>query len=402
VQLPYVELGRQCVPLAPEEQSDRWWEVMAWAARIHSKGRIDRAGRALASPEAPAADGEFPDYVQRLIQRDEDIAVVDNWRACHAYPLQVIKMTLLNRAKKIDRDALIAQRLKRRPSIEIKLRDNLNMKLSQMHDIGGCRAVLATVRQVHELVRTYKDFHAKSPRDRSDWDGSDDFDYIARPKPDGYRSIHLVFRFKSASAERAIYNGQRVEIQIRSRLQHAWATAVETAQLFTGQALKSRIKRASDDWLRFFALTSSAFAIRERSAPVPGTPGNRDEIVAQLREIMARTDIMQSLRDWNDTVHLLEERETPDAYFYVLILDLAKRTLNVKPFRRDEAVASQRAYDAAEKETEKDPNKQVVLVSVEHLDSLRKAYPNYYVDTKGFMDSVGAEMLGLGVRREKR
>jgi hypothetical protein len=124
--------------------------------------------------------------------------------------------------------------------------------------------------------------------------------------------------------------------------------------------------------------------------------------VAQLREIMARTDIMQSLRDWNDTVHLLEERETPDAYFYVLILDLAKRTLNVKPFRRDEAVASQRAYDAAEKETEKDPNKQVVLVSVEHLDSLRKAYPNYYVDTKGFMDSVGAEMLGLGVRREKR
>jgi ppGpp synthetase/RelA/SpoT-type nucleotidyltranferase len=385
--------------LAPEEQLGEWWDGMAWAARIYGKGRIDRAGRSLASPEVPAQEGEFEDYVQRIIDRDENIRVVDNWRACHAYPLQVVKMTLLNRAKKIDPEALIAQRLKRRPSIEIKLRDNPNMKLSQMHDIGGCRAVLANVRQVHELVKKYKDFHIKSPKDRSDWDGSDDFDYIARPKPDGYRSIHLVFRFKSASAERAIYNGQRIEIQIRSRLQHAWATAVETAQLFTGQALKSRVKRASEDWLRFFALTSSAFAIRERSAPVPGTPGNRDEIVAQLRDIMHRTDIMQSLRDWNDTVHLLEEREIPEAYFYVLTLDLAKRSLNVKSFRRDEAVASQREYDKAEKETEKDPNSQVVLVSVEDLDSLRKAYPNYYVDTKGFMDSVDAEMLGLGVRR---
>lgn len=388
--------------LAPEEQLGEWCDGMAWAARVYGKGQIDRAGRSLASPEVPAQEGEFEDYVQRIIDRDENIRIVDNWRACHAYPLQVVKMTLLNRAKKIDSKALIAQRLKRRPSIEIKLRDNPNMKLSQMHDIGGCRAVLANVRQVHELVKKYKDFHTKSPKDRSDWDGSDDFDYIARPKPDGYRSIHLVFRFKSASVERAIYNGQRIEIQIRSRLQHAWATAVETAQLFTGQALKSRVKRASDDWLRFFALTSSAFAIRERSAPVPGTPGKRDEIVAQLRDIMHRTDIMQSLRDWNDTVHLLEEREIPEAYFYVLTLDLAKRRLGVKSFRRDEAVASQREYDKAEKETEKDPNSQVVLVSVEDLDSLRKAYPNYYVDTKGFMDSVDAEMLGLGVRREKR
>jgi ppGpp synthetase/RelA/SpoT-type nucleotidyltranferase len=365
---------------------------MAWAARVYSKGRIDRAGRAIASPDAPAAEGEFVDYVQRLIQREEDTRIVDNWRACHAYPLQVIKMTLLRRAKKIDPRALIAQRLKRRPSIEIKLRDNPNMQLSQMHDIGGCRAVLPSVRHVHQLVKKYKDFHAKSPKDRSDWDGSDDFDYIARPKSDGYRSIHLVFRFKSASPERAIYNGQRIEIQIRSKLQHAWATAVETAQLFTGQALKSRIKRANDDWLRFFALTSSAFAIRERSAPVPGTPASRDEIVTQLREIIGRTDIMQSLGDWNDTVHLLEGEEHKEAYFYVLILNLEKRTLTLESFRRDQAVASQRAYDKAEKETETDPNFQVVLVSVEDLESLRKAYPNYYVDTKDFISAVEREI----------
>jgi ppGpp synthetase/RelA/SpoT-type nucleotidyltranferase len=353
---------------------------MAWGARIFSKGRIDRAGQALL------------DLSQDCPEREAEIGVVDNWRACHAYPLQIIKMTLFRRARKIDPSALIAQRLKRRPSIEIKLRDNPNMSLSQMQDIGGCRAVLSTVGQVRKLVDKYKQFHAKSPKNRSDWDGSDDFDYISHPKPDGYRSIHLVFRFQSPSTERAIYNGQRIEIQIRSKLQHLWATAVETAQIFTGQALKSKVKNASEDWLRFFSLTSSAFALREKSPIVPGTPDDRAEIVRQVRDIIGRTDIMASLSNWNDTVHLLEDRHAPDAYFYLLILDSEKRTLNVEPFKREEAVKSQRAYDKAEKYAEGSPNTQVVLVSVEDVEALRRAYPNYYVDTKGFIAAVEREM----------
>ena len=301
-------------------------------------------------------------------------------------------MTLLRRAKKIDPNALTAQRLKRRPSIEIKLRDNPSMQLSQMQDLGGCRAVLSSVGQVRKLVAKYKEFHAKSPKDRSDWDGSDDFDYILTPKPDGYRSVHLVFRFRSPSDERAIYNGQRIEIQIRSKLQHLWATAVETAQLFTGQALKSKVKNASEDWLRFFALTSSAFALREKCPAVPGTPENNLGIVQQLRDIIARTSIMSSLSDWNDTVHLLEVKETPGARFYLLVLDPEKRTLNIKPFKKEEAVRSQQAYDKAEKDAERDPNTQVVLVSVDDVDALRKAYPNYYVDTKEFIAAVEREM----------
>jgi hypothetical protein len=45
-------------------------------------------------------------------------------------------MTLLNRARQVDEKALVAQRLKRFPSIYKKLGDNPNMKLSQMQDIG--------------------------------------------------------------------------------------------------------------------------------------------------------------------------------------------------------------------------------------------------------------------------
>lgn len=354
---------------------------MSFTKRGYSKGQIDRAGRQLVelAKEDPA--------------REEAIAITDNWRASHSYPLQVIKMTLLNRARKIDDNALIAQRLKRRPSIEIKLRDNPNMKLSQMQDIGGCRAILGSVSKVKKLVAQYKRYDAKSPKDRSHWDGSDAFDYIASPKPDGYRSIHLIFRFQSPSKELQCFNGQRIEIQIRSKLQHLWATAVETAQVFTGQALKSKVKNASEEWLRFFALVSSAFAMREKCAIVPGTPEDRSELIKELRSIVEHGNIMASLWAWNNAIHLLEGAEMgKNPHSFLLELDPSQGNLKITSFQKEELDKAQKAYETAENKTENDPNAQVVLVAVENLDALRKAYPNYYVETEQFIAAVEQEM----------
>jgi len=358
---------------------------MAWSTRKYSKGEIDRAGEALIAlgKDDPA--------------REDAIAVVDNWRACHSYPLQVVKMTLLNRANKVSPSALIAQRMKRLPSIEIKLLHNLHMKLSQMQDIGGCRAVLPNIRAVYKLVRVYKEFHAKSgkggSKSRSSWDGSEAFDYIRSPKPDGYRSIHLIFRFQSPSPEKKIFNGQRIEIQIRSKLQHAWATAVETAQLFTGQALKARVKDANEDWLRFFALTSAAFARREKAAPVPNTPENIDDLVTELQQVVDREKIIACLLGWNNTIHFFEEPERRDVLTFLMRLDPTQRSLRVWSFRKEQIADAQQQYKTQEKDAESDPLVQVVLVSVESVGALRKAYPNYYVDTIDFVNALQRELV---------
>ena len=47
----------------------------------------------------------------------------------------------------------VSQRLKRLPTIVDKLRREPTMKLSQMHDIGGCRVVLESAAEV-EAVKT--------------------------------------------------------------------------------------------------------------------------------------------------------------------------------------------------------------------------------------------------------
>src|SRR5438270_11039884 len=80
----------------------------------------------------------------------------------------------------------------------------------------------------------------------------------------------------------SIYNGLRIEIQLRSRLQLAWATAVETVSTFTGQALKSNI--GDDAWKRFFALMGSSIARREGTSIIPNTPESRNELRRELRD----------------------------------------------------------------------------------------------------------------------
>ena len=204
---------------------------VAWTNPEFKRHEVNRAGDILISASPSLADLDYA------------LKVVGNWRSIHACPLQSIKMTLTGRAKKHDADAIIAQRTKRIPAITLKLRNNhangLEMELSQMHDIGGCRAVLRTVSQVEALVNVYRDATSKNALRGGKFHRV--YDYIQNPKPDGYRSVHLVYKYFSTSKSLAIYNDLKIEIQLRSKLQHAWATAVETVDFFTGQATSGRL-----------------------------------------------------------------------------------------------------------------------------------------------------------------
>ncbi|MEV8250307.1 RelA/SpoT domain-containing protein [Microbacterium sp. NPDC076768] len=85
-----------------------------------------------------------------------------------------------------DGDALVAQRLKRLPSIERKLARFENSQLDTMQDLGGVRAVLADVdqvRAVEKLLLSRPGNHVLKQHD----------DYLSMPKDDGYRSVHIAY-----------------------------------------------------------------------------------------------------------------------------------------------------------------------------------------------------------------
>jgi ppGpp synthetase/RelA/SpoT-type nucleotidyltranferase len=348
---------------------------MAWVKPQVNRGRVDAAGDTLIREPTPG--GEYAEALSRI----------NNWRSSHAYPLQALKMTLLHRAKKIDDEALVAQRLKRLSSISLKLRRNPNMKLSQMQDIGGCRAVMKNIDDVESLAAVYFADQNRGRPDRSEF--GKPYNYVETPKADGYRGIHFVYKYRSLSKEYQAFNGLRIEIQIRSRLQHAWATAVETVSTFTGQALKSNI--GEKDWKRFFALMGSALAMRERRPLVPGTPSNKVELIDELRASAKRLGIEKKLATWSSAIVIAEterRRSMVDARAFLLVLNSEAKTIEVTAFKKDELRQASEDYLLVETATADKPEVQAVLVSVDSIAALRSAYPNYYLDTRAFIDAL--------------
>ena len=200
-------------------------ENMAFVTPRFKPGEIDRAGKDMEGIHR-LYDSDFSEYVslEQWSKYEKAAEIVENWRSSHSYPMQIIRNNLANRAKKVQPKPIVAQRLKRFVSITGKLAREPRMKLSQMQDIGGCRAIMSSVAHVRELVVAHEEAWHKNPN-RHELNKCRG--YIATPKASGYRGVHLIYKFISDNPKYIVHNGQRIEIQIRCRLQHAWATTVE-------------------------------------------------------------------------------------------------------------------------------------------------------------------------------
>ena len=176
----------------------------------------------------------------------------------------------------------------------------------------------------------------------------------------------------------------RVEIQIRTRLQHAWATAVETVSTFTGQALKSNI--GTDEWKRFFVLMGSAIAFREKRPLVPGTPTSRKEVANELRKVATELRVVHVLTSFGNVTQYTSN--VSEAAAFLLELDPETVTTKVTGFRKTDLQDANEQYLKAEERIKDKSGAQAVLVSVESLSSLREAFPNYYLDTKVFVQAL--------------
>lgn len=142
---------------------------------------------------------------------------VDWWRSHHARPLSRVAANLRHYAAH-ESKPVVAQRLKKVGTIAEKLDREQSMKLSRMADVGGVRAVLPS------QVAAYK----VASRLRKNWTIVKFRDYVAEPKADGYRALHLINRNE----------GRLVEIQLRTPMQDSWANAVETLSRVVAPGLK--------------------------------------------------------------------------------------------------------------------------------------------------------------------
>lgn len=240
---------------------------MARSRRVHvqptiSNNAADRAGDVLRAwltyPITSFADlsGAEQDRIAKAI------GAVDEYRGMHAVPMTSVTMGIRSMVRTVRGNSEIrpGQRFKRFDRIVAKLLRFPRMRLSQMEDIGGCRVILPTTDEVYAVLQ----------RVRHNWkDEADVTDYIADPKADGYRGIHVVYK----------RGGRLIEVQLRTERQHEWAEAIESSSPRVGFNLKDGGGPA--DLREYFKAASERLARTDaRVAPDPVA----EAAFARLRE----------------------------------------------------------------------------------------------------------------------
>ncbi len=229
----------------------------------YSKRKVDRAGQILANYLGAQIEArEVPEEIGDDVL--EAIEIIDWWRAEHARPLSRVAANLRYYASQHGRP-IVAQRLKRLPTIAGKLLREPTMKLSRMGDIGGIRAVLP------DQAAAY----AVAGRLRRNWTITQFRDYVADPKPDGYRAIHLINRNR----------GQLIEVQLRTPRQDDWANLVEAFSRSLAPGLKYGAK--VEPFSEYFALTAQGLAETEKGQETdPARLDRIKELAQQMITLM--------------------------------------------------------------------------------------------------------------------
>lgn len=332
-----------------------------WKTCEYTQRQVNDAGKVVCLEEAT------------LEEKEHAVEIIDNWRAAHAYPLQIFYMHLHRITKGTD-DVIVVQRLKRLDSILKKIERNPKMNLWGMQDLGGCRVIVSNVDQVYEFARKLKESRIRHIYKR-------EYDYIQNPKSSGYRSLHFVYQFHSD--QRDTYNKNiLIEIQFRTHLMHAWATAVETMGIYIKQALKAG--EGDEHIKRFFVLASSLLALRENLPVAENTSNNKADLVNEIKSIDSVHHILARLDAIRFAIENGDMRKIGKGGYFLLKLNYETNELKINSYKPSEVDDANKDYTTIE--SLKNPVVDAVLVRAESFSTLKSAYPNYFGDISEFIN----------------
>ncbi|MBT4761311.1 MAG: RelA/SpoT domain-containing protein [Bdellovibrionaceae bacterium] len=326
----------------------------------------------------------------RSIKTDQQLessslVLLNKWREHHDATLKYYGKLLKSEAIKLGikpSQFTVTQRIKRIHSIILKLRRFPLMQLSTMDDVAGVRIVLPENSEVSHLVNVLKEKKSKHELIKLS-------NYTDHPKDDGYRSIHLVYRAnKSPSIQ--------IEIQLRSLLQHYWATGVEVFGTLEKTSFKTG--EGSEDWRIFFKLLSSRFAIKE------GTPVLEEhekysisQLNTSLVAMIRKLNIIEQLSAYTSiyTSNWREKRAIGRSGKYALItLDTNTNRTSVEVYPESQLSKALSKYSSIEKTHHSSNAINIVLVNLDNINNLERAYPNYFMDTKVLSNYLSKIVLG--------
>ncbi len=257
------------------------------------------------------------------------------------------------------------------------------MELTQMQDVCGARIVL---RNMEELAIFQRKFAIDAESRQSRFIIKSTKNYINSPKCDGYKSIHIVCGYRPTYVKER--KGLLVEVQIRTRYQHIWATAVEAMGLYTGEQLKNGTGNPNN--IYFFKLCSAAISIIEGTeVPEEFKNTSRQEIRDKIRVLEGETKVLTLLNQFSMLDNYVENKLAKEDLgkgvgYFLFIFNRAELKLRVRPFLKRDFKNANKIYNSYEEQVRKGAPLDVVLITASDRKKLKKAYPNYFADTRQF------------------
>jgi hypothetical protein len=132
---------------------------------------------------------------------------------------------------------------------------------------------------------------------------------------------------------------------------------------------------------------------------------SKGEAARNLSKLAARLDVFNKLSAYSAALRATDRSSSKRGAYFLLTLLPDKQELQIRTFSRQQAQEAYREYEEFERrlplnhqgrqlslfpELSDYSGAQVVLVGAHSLLSVRDSYPNYYLDTKMFIEAIGA------------
>ena len=330
-----------------------------------SKSRINKAG----------------DNIRNGMATIDDHHVVEEWRAAHRKVLNTFQAILRTRTK--GTGITVAQRHKRKNTIFGKLLRFPGMQLARMDDVAGCRLIFDNLEDLNAFRNK---FHTArfGHKQRNDLDK---YDYIKHPKKTGYRGIHDVYEYDVNSISGKKLKGLYIEIQYRTLVQHAWATAVEVIGFITES--QPKFQQGDKKYEELMALASEILArvYEDSRGPFPALSDR--EVLDKFLILEKELSLLKTLKGLNQAENDVANKRN------VILMFSQDGKLDVRSYR--DATDALRSLFDLEKQF---PNKDIVLVKADSSEEIKLAFRSYFSDAKEFLNLIeGActQLSGHGI-----
>ncbi len=327
-----------------------------------SKSRVNRAG----------------ENVREGLATADDLMVIEEWRAAHRSVLNTFQAILRTRTK--GTNVTVAQRHKRKNTIFDKLQRLPSMQLARMDDVAGCRLIFKSIKDLNKFRSAFQKARFNHKRRNN----PDKYNYISQPKATGYRGIHDVYEYNVNSDTGKNLAGLYIEIQYRTLVQHAWATAVEVVGFITES--QPKFQQGDNRYEYEMALASEILARAHEGMNGPFPQKSDREVLEEFLAIDRELMLLTTLKGLNQA-----KSEVSDKKNTILIFS-GEGALEIRSFR--DAPDALRALFILEKEM---PHNDIVLVRADSSDEVRLAFRNYFSDAREFIrliESACAKLSG--------